>query len=157
MARNNERSNVERGQPFLAVEWRGDWPDEVRQAMEGYVPFMVKLVAPWVQDLILRWDAASNDIAITNPSVRNRFQVISIGPHWLSQSPEGRWKVLVHEVAHGYLDGMNSAYKKVVAQLVDESAQEIANQWFYDAEEEAVSDLSIQLMKLAPVKIQRGS
>ena len=125
------------------VEWVDDWPPEVLAAVQPFEEMIIGMLPRWIHRLYIRWDAADGDnVASTRAMSRNRWATMHICPQFLNDSEDERRVTLLHEVAHIYFDRMGDAFRQAVKQLGDDGARKIANQWFYDAEEEAVSDLA---------------
>ena len=140
----------------VGVEFRDDWPDEARVAVELYVEAMVTILPRWVRSLHLRWDATDGEhSAKVYTDTRNRWATITVCAQWLDEVEKERWDSLVHEVVHVYMDGMSDAFRMAIQQLDNDAAQKIGERWFSDAEEQAVTDLTDMVARVVPGR--RGS
>lgn len=132
----------------VVVEWVDDWPPEMRSAVEPIVDVMVHLLPRWARYLFLRWDGGDTDHeAISNISVPYRTVSLRFCPAFLDLGDAGRMDTAVHEVVHAYISGMRDVFWKTSEQL-DETARELAQRWYKDAEEAAVVDLTERLVAL---------
>ena len=135
----------------VGMEFKDDWPEEARAAVEPYVEAMVALLPRWVRSLHLRWDSTDGDnTAKVWTNTRNRWATITVCTQWLDEVESERWNTLVHEVVHVYMDGMAEAFKMTMGQLDDEASRKIAGRWFRDMEEQAVTDLVDMIVKMVP-------
>ena len=135
----------------VGVEFKNDWPDEARAAVEPYVDALVARLPRWVRSLHLEWDSTDGDnTAKVWTNTRNRWANVTVCAQWLDLVEAERWNTLVHELVHIYMDGMAQAFKTTVGQLGDEAAREIAKRWFRDAEEQTVTDLADMIVKMVP-------
>lgn len=81
--------------------WRGDWPAEVRGAVEPYLIYWKQIVPAWCAEVIVRWDPDLHENSMmTQVRPEYRDTILVVGPGWIDMEDESRDLTVVHELAH---------------------------------------------------------
>lgn len=125
------------------MEYRGDWPPEIREVVEPHVDEFSRLVPPWMPDLIVRWQTQDGDEALqVMVNHVHRFMVVYVSPAWLNEGSEARRRAWAHEMIHAHLEPMWDYLKGLVRTYTPEVGRAFLEEQGEDHIERAVTDLS---------------
>lgn len=81
------------------LNWRGEWPPEVRAAVEPHLLGWIGVVPRWCHEIIVRWNNDCSGVALRcDVQPQYRDTILEICPGWLDMEEASRENAVVHEL-----------------------------------------------------------
>ena len=114
-AKQAARAASERPAPALPrVVWFGDWPPEVRAALEPDLAAALPMLPRWCAEFTVTYVDDEEAPASVGTEPEYRLASLRVGPSWIANTPKGRADVLLHEVLHVSIEPVANVIEDVL-------------------------------------------
>lgn len=104
-----------------SLNWRGEWPPEVRAAVEPHLHRWLGVVPRWCHEIIVRWNPDCTDSSM-RCDVRPQYRdtVLEVCPAWLDMEEASRENAVVHELAHILVGPLMNFARETIRDVSDD-------------------------------------
>ncbi len=106
------------------IEYLGDWPPDIRAAVEPHIQALEWLIPGWCGTVPVRWEAileGDTDAACsTHINYEYRFATVYVHGRWMNGNESERRHDLTHEMLHIFLNPAMLFAENTIARLLDE-------------------------------------
>ena len=125
-------------------------PAEVKESLEPYLERYVPLLPTWVQEFECRWGPTSDARMAAKINYRNRWAVLLVTPHWLSDNEVERENSVRHEFIHILLAPLMEAVDLIIESNIekDTPVHKLSDKTYRNAMEASVEDTARAIERL---------
>ena len=132
----------------LSVE--ADVPPEISEAVVPIMEELSDLVAPWYDQLWIRWKSSNDSLAEVKISEHYRWAVLTITGQWLDLTPDRRKHTIIHELMHLVVHPICYLARGLLEKSGGDS---FADERLEEANERVVSDMTYMIARLKGIII----
>lgn len=86
---------------MVDLNWCGDWPSEVRAAVEPHLHRWLVILPGWCAEVVVRWNPDCAEASMrTHVRPEYRDTVLEVCPNWLEMNEASRELTVMHEMMH---------------------------------------------------------